>query len=1415
MKKLNQRIMSLAFVTIMSLSSVAYSATNIFADDASGNSTNQSLVQETSGNQRNALWLTEIYPNDVDRSSDYGNKSDLMEFVEFKNTGDTDIQFNNGYGLYYEYPSGTSNVMKKLVVTDGSGNTDVTIKAGKTVVVWSERKDIGGGPTEADFRAAMNIPADVQVLRCSGQNGFADDNRGFAIKTADGNTVSYFHYTTAVDTADGLAVNLSIPEFGYEMLPWEQLKPTSAGTVLHAQLNGRGDISIPQDITPDGLFITEIRPNDSNRDAQFGSGSNDIMECLEVTNTTDKAINFNEEYELDYVIKEESKKKLPLYTTDHSSTNCIIPAGSTAVLWCDRQNALVQGKDYQKWPTEEEFRAAYGIPDSVPVFVFTDQNGLNNTQRGFELRKINSDHTTTKVSSYFWDGVNDVSDNKSVQLSVNPETPEMLVYAANAATTMGKVEGKQLAYASDDKSAPVLKLLDNTDTINQGNFVRIPYYYAGNDVMPVTSIELYYRTSEMTQYQCVKTTSFAIYNKYYAFIPSDVVLNADYVDYYLKANNAYRSTTTEVRRLSMNKVNAASGLRVNINGATATDTSSVNVSGMIPITAKNFANTSQNISINLDGKEMTATPSLEKGAFYTFRYSGIDSYFKNALTCGNKIIKLMAQCSEIPSDSSMAILVDSSNFTYKADGSATVELVIRPGTYGSTWESDTAANNDDFSINHIALSLMDGTILHPTTFVNENGVSLDDTGSTKMGDSAGCSIAAKAIFDIPADKVDAVAASIDTTQLSEGAHTLTVKSGNETNTVTLNVKNQQEPAPEEQKVDYSADLSINTAADKATASVKTSGNAETVSVYEAKVLDNIHTFEGAGDSTYVAVTESGDGITRSDNGELPYQIYEISADGDETESIRFDIKASSDYGSDVQLYSLNVISNQWEMLDTQKKDGDLTAIFPLKDRIKDGKVTVLAQARGKEYSPYTEEDTKKTVADNYDWDGTKVPEQYDFSMAWMTDTQYYSEQYMKNFDSMTDWIINNRSKMGIQYVIHTGDIVDEFNEEYEYQNASNELKKLEEAKIPYGVLGGNHDVAHGNERYELYKKYFGEDRYKDQSYYGGSYENNLGHYDLVTVEGQEMLFIYMSWDIYTPEIQWINQVLEKYPNRKAILCIHGGINADAQQSYFSDLLLDQVCKTHTNVLAILNGHFHGSALNFVGFDDNGDGINDRTVYQICTDYQSAPEGGEGYIKMIYFDLVNDRIYMNSYSPVLNDINYFDTPKLSSYDAGTIAKNIDITQLGVAFDTTTPKSLTVTDVKAALLTHDELGQGKADGNTSIQLSTQKGVEKTIYAQVKDITGKIISYSSIASYSLKADEIPGDGNVNGNSTLYDNVVNNIAGQNAISTATPSTGDNSRISLLLELLFGSAVLFGLISTILVKNRRLIRIIKKNNRI
>jgi len=1367
-------------ISLNSLTAGAWDIYIVVKDEANTISDKLKIDIPQYDDKSGGLYITEIYPNDVDRTSVYGNSSDHMEYVELTNTTKASISFNSDYGLYYEYPSGTTYKLKLLTVTTTDGGSVVNIAAGETVILWDRRDDVASHASEADFRTKWLVPDDVQIFVASGQAGFGETDRGFSVKKLDtGEVVSHYRYTTGVDTSDGLAVHLAIPDSGYEMKACLPNSFGSPGTVYSEQLNR--DKTAPEDLTPKGLYITEIRPNDVDRSATYGT-SDDYMECMEVFNSTDADIDFNNDYQFAYLYKASYLPQTVTTVTNAISGNTadtsgvIIPAHGTAVIWCYRGASLT---GYTSFPTEDDFREAYGLSENMPVYAQTGQNGWANTDRGVALLKKNADGSLTNESYYFWNGVTDLVNNKSVDLSVSADGPKMSIYKANSTTNMGVVAEAQYTFFADDGSSPVLQLLDDSETLNQGQFLRIPYYYAGSSALPVASISLYYKTNDQDTYTEVPTTSFSIYNKYYAFIDNAELLEADYVDYYLKASNAYRTTTTNVRRISMIKNDDYSGLRVNFDSSEAENNAVV--SDIVAVSAKNFGKPDSTVSFTVDGNEVGAGRSLERQATFTFNYSGVDSYFKNALTTGDeangKVISVFAKCSEIPTTDSLAIPVAQSLFTYNEDGTASIELALRAGTYGSPWEANTAANNDDFTAGNFKLHLTDGTILSPDTTVDMNGVAIDPTAMAKLGDSASCTICVVMTFTIPADKVDATSFMLDTTTLPDGNHTLSVVSGDEQKSIGFTVKNSASQEEEKQMLDVNVNMNVSSSG-TAVASISTDGDVSAVTICKAEAINAVSFEEGAGDSTASAAAKTGTGATVSVNGDYPYQILSVPVTKASINALRIEIQAEVNYSQPIQLYVLNTAKNTWDIIDnTTEVDGTITGICPLDSHVADGIAKVLIQARGTEFTPYTQADAFTTTLNNYEWDGTAVPEQYDFSVAWITDTQYYSEQYPENFSAETDWIVDNKDNMNIQYVVHTGDIVDEFNEEDQYVVASGELEKFEEAGIPYGVLAGNHDVAHGNMRYGLYWKYFGEDRYEDSSVYGGSYNNNLGHYDLVTVNGEELLFLYMSWDIYYPETDWINSVLAQYPDRKAIICTHCGINAEGTQSYISDFLLQNVCQENTNVFAIINGHYHGSSLNFVGFDDDGDGLDDRTVYQICTDYQSAPEGGSGYIKMIYFDLENDKVYLNSYSPVLNDYNYFDTAKLDSYGVGTVAADIDITELSVDFDRASEKDLVVSAVSVNGLTSDELGSASRSGSiTKVNIDADVGEPVDAYAILTDSAGNILGYTDTASFTVSGS--PSSSDDTGSSNTTSDVESILKGNTAtirgtINNATSSSG------------------------------------------
>lgn len=273
---------------------------------------------------------------------------------------------------------------------------------------------------------------------------------------------------------------------------------------------------------------------------------------------------------------------------------------------------------------------------------------------------------------------------------------------------------------------------------------------------------------------------------------------------------------------------------------------------------------------------------------------------------------------------------------------------------------------------------------------------------------------------------------------------------------------------------------------------------------------------------------------------------------------------------------------------------------------------------------------------------------YDYTFVWVSDTQFLTELYPHIQQQQFDWIVDSMDKMNIKYLFHTGDIVNEPTASYQWERASGYMKMLEQAGLPHGVLAGNHDVGSYDWDYTTYSRYFGEDRYQDQPYYGGSYKNNRGHYDLISVEGHDFIMMYMGWGTEDEDIKWMNEVLAEYPDRTAFLSFHDYLRSNGTRSATGNKLYEQVVVPNPNVVAVLSGHYTGANLLKDNIDDDGDGAPDRTVYQMLADYQGHAEGGMGYLRLLHFDTKNDQIFVNTYSPYLDKYNYYTKPGIDEF-----------------------------------------------------------------------------------------------------------------------------------------------------------------------
>ena len=264
-----------------------------------------------------------------------------------------------------------------------------------------------------------------------------------------------------------------------------------------------------------------------------------------------------------------------------------------------------------------------------------------------------------------------------------------------------------------------------------------------------------------------------------------------------------------------------------------------------------------------------------------------------------------------------------------------------------------------------------------------------------------------------------------------------------------------------------------------------------------------------------------------------------------------------------------------------------------------------------------------------------------YTIAWISDPQHYSKKFPETYYAMTGFLAEHRDELALRYIINTGDLVHNTDLDSEWAVADRAQGMIDD--IPNGVLAGNHDVLEPI-GYRTFSEVFGEKRYRDRPWYGGSYENNRGHYDLLTLGNTDYLFVYMGYGPDTKAMQWVSDVFAQYPDRVGVLCLHDYYTKTLELSEDGKKWHDTVVAKTPNLYMVLCGHKYGAYCFPESFDDDGDGREDRTVFQMMFNYQaSLKDGGGGYLRLMQINEADGTLHMLTYSPVFDDFNRFDDP----------------------------------------------------------------------------------------------------------------------------------------------------------------------------
>jgi hypothetical protein len=277
----------------------------------------------------------------------------------------------------------------------------------------------------------------------------------------------------------------------------------------------------------------------------------------------------------------------------------------------------------------------------------------------------------------------------------------------------------------------------------------------------------------------------------------------------------------------------------------------------------------------------------------------------------------------------------------------------------------------------------------------------------------------------------------------------------------------------------------------------------------------------------------------------------------------------------------------------------------------------------------------------------------DFRVVLLPDTQFYTAHLNGGLSSMfvaqTDWIVANHVEQNIGFVLHLGDISQDgdvlssgASAEYQWVRAASAMYRLENPAttglpegIPYGVVIGNHDwepIWRSSGASIMYNKYFGYDRFKDRSYYGGRYgtQNNNNYYQVYQVGSQKFVSISIAYhdpgrDTTDPGVlEWADAVLKAHPDRIGIVVHHHTINTVAEWGPYA-LVIYEVLKDNPNFRLFLGGHITGESIRADTYEGN-------LVYTVLADYQGWTNGGNGFLRVMTFSPRANELRFNTYSP---------------------------------------------------------------------------------------------------------------------------------------------------------------------------------------
>ncbi|KND62171.1 hypothetical protein BVER_01967 [Candidatus Burkholderia verschuerenii] len=238
-----------------------------------------------------------------------------------------------------------------------------------------------------------------------------------------------------------------------------------------------------------------------------------------------------------------------------------------------------------------------------------------------------------------------------------------------------------------------------------------------------------------------------------------------------------------------------------------------------------------------------------------------------------------------------------------------------------------------------------------------------------------------------------------------------------------------------------------------------------------------------------------------------------------------------------------------------------------------------------------------------------------FSIAVMPDTQMEigvdgGGKDDKRFGNRTQFLVDGHYSLNLQYVLHSGNVVNWGERDTpQYDMASEAIKRLEQVKLPYLLSVGNHDTravcaggsaCPGEKTWETVRQYPNFNGYFKGRFSNGSLAGQFASGDLANVystfEAGGLKWLVVSLELWprADALTWADQIIKSMPTRNVIIVTHsflnssGAIRADNGGYGISSpqQIYNTVIKNNPNVRFVFSGHEGDAARRVVSAGGN-------------------------------------------------------------------------------------------------------------------------------------------------------------------------------------------------------------------------------------